>query len=120
MSFEKYLKYKTKYLELKNSNQNNGITLSNSSLKGGASIEINTIYNIPKKEHEKCISVLKSPPPEVLTDEYLRCFAHIEGQKLLSSWLDKRSIQIKQVLELFDTKGIPFSPPSATTFSDLY
>ena len=25
-----------------------------------------------------------------------------------------------EVLKLFDPKGIPYTPPSATTFSDLY
>ncbi len=113
MSYEKYLKYKNKYLQLKNSYQH-------SALKGGASIEVNTFYDIPQNENDKCISVLKSTAPEILTDEYLRCKAHIEGKKLLNTWLDERLVEIQKVLELFDTKGIPFTPPSATAFSDLY
>jgi len=111
MSFEKYLKYKTKYLELKNSSTN--------SLEGGAYIGKNKLYSTTREENTNCV-LLKSTPPQVLTDEYLRCCAHEEGQQLLDNWLDTRDSQIKQVLKLFDRKGIPYTPPSATTFSDLY
>ncbi len=111
MSFDKYLKYKSKYLQLKKSSHNRP-------LLGGANIEKNTFYDIPEEENTKCISVLKSP--EQLTDEYLRCKAHIDGKELLNSWLETRNVQIQKVLELFDSNGVPYMAPSATTFSDLY
>ena len=113
MSFEKYLKYKNKYLELKNSK-------SPFSLKGGARIEVNELYSMTPEENKKCEELLKLASPSEPTDEYLRCLAHRDGKLLLNKWLGDRDSQIQQVLNLFDPKGIPYVPPSATCFSDLY
>jgi len=105
MYFEKYTKYKKKYLQLQKSYENNlnGGTSRMITQKGGA---FRIITNDKYSSGE--------------TDEELRGIAHVQGKAMVDKWLATNTPNIDRILALFDDNGLPNKPPSATTFSDLY
>lgn len=61
----------------------------------------------------------------VTMDEHMRCNAHIEGEKLINTWLESRAADISRVTDLFVDETGPDEGKfkgtiSATAFSDLY
>ena len=55
-----------------------------------------------------------------LTDANLRSQAQVDGMKLFTKWMSERGNDIKNILSRFDENGVPTTPLTATTFSDLY
>jgi hypothetical protein len=114
--FDKYNKYKSKYDVLKNHmNQMNQMNQIN--FHGGHNIVKNTSFNINKIEKSSC-----DHPHHLTEDHENRCKAHMMGEKMLEEWLAARTADgaIDRIVSMFDENGIPYVPPTATAFNDLY
>jgi len=101
--FQKYNKYKNKYYEIKNTLDSINSVNTVNSMDGGHNININDKFKYDKNEQ-------------------IRCVAHKQGELLLNDWIDKRTKDgsIDKITALFNEDGSPITPPSATTFNDLY
>ena len=108
--FNKYNKYKNKYDALKNQ-------MNQMNLRGGHNIVKNSYFDMNIKEKSTC-----DHPQHLSEDHENRCKAHMMGEKMLEEWLVARTADgaIDRIVSMFDENGIPYVPPTATSFNDLY
>jgi hypothetical protein len=108
--FDKYNKYKNKYDALKNQ-------MNQMNFRGGHNIVKNSHFNMPPAEKSIC-----DHPHHLNEDQENRCKASMIGEELLEKWLAARTADgaIDRIVSMFDENGIPYVPPTATTFNDLY